>query len=254
MSEKIVKVTLVEEPEKGEEKATDLARLEKLASRLMEVEKLIDEFKAKLADAEEELKQFKSKSPLEKRFSELTGTPFRDLTSELEQKVKTLQEQLEGLQSERAKLRSEILAGLSKAIMPIETDGLVENVEEEVFFRFREGARYPAIVAFLKKELKFGVPPVYVTINPEGIKVVGLTERTLALKELVAAIENLHSKASNMLGPIAQPATARPTQTALQEAQEPTAVKTLTEKEEELIESNITGLFKKAKKRLATVT
>lgn len=240
MSEKI-KVTLVEEPEKGEEKAADMARLEKQASRLMEVEKLIEEFKAKLADAEEELKQFKSKSQLEKRFSELTGAPFRDLTPELEQKVKTLQEQLEGLQSEKAKLRNEILAGLSRVVMPVETDGLVENVEEEVFFRFREGARYPAIISFLKRELKFGIPPVYVTVNPEGIKVVGLTERTLALKELVAAIENLHSKASSMLSHAAQPAIAvqKPEETPMDKI----------EKEEEL-ESNIAGLFKKAKKRL----
>jgi len=241
MSEKIVKVTLVEEPEKRQEdKSINFAHLEQLTSRLMEVEKLLEEFKAKLSDAESELKEFKNKSPLEKRFSELTGNTFKDLTPELEQKVKTLQAEVENLTSERARLRNEILTGLSNVIMPVETDGLVETTEEETFFKFRDGARYPNITAFLKKEMKFGNPPIYVTINPEGIRVVGLTERTAAVKELVNAIESLRAKAADQI--------PKPQQTPIPQ---PTIESPPSEAE---MEENIASIFKKAKKRLAVPT
>jgi len=238
-----VKVTLIEETEKrGEDKSTNFAYLEQLTSRLMEVEKLLEEFKVKLSDAEAELREFKNKSPLEKRFSELTGNTFKDLTPELEQKVKTLQTEVENLTSERAKLRNEILTGLSNVIMPVETDGLVETTEEEIFFKFRDGARYPNITAFLKKEMKFGNPPVYVTINPEGIKVVGLTERAAAVKELVNAIENLRAKAADQI--------PKPQQAPVQ-LPPPESLQSETEMEEE---ENIANIFKKAKKRLAIST
>jgi soluble cytochrome b562 len=233
MDEKIVKVTLLEGSEEKvlesrEGGSAGFAHLERLSSRLVEVEKLLDEVKVKLLEAEAELKEFRERSQLERRFSELTGSSFKDLTPELEQKVKNLQAEVERLTSERAKLRNEILTGLSNVIVPVEMDGSVEAIEDGTFFKFRDGAKYPNITAFLKRELKFGNPPVYVTINSEGMKVVGLTDRTAAIKELVNAIENIRAKAASMI-----PKTQQTTQPETE------------------VEEDSSGIFKKAKKRLS---
>jgi len=236
MSEKIVKVTLIEEQEKQGSKAAEFSHLEQLASRLKETEKLLGELKAKLSEAEKELEEFKLKSSLEKRLSDLTGTPFKDLTPELEQKVKSLREQLENLSSEKTKLRNEVLKGLSNVHIPIEINGLTETTEEETFFKFRNGNRYPSITTFIKKELKFSNPPVYVTITPEGVRVVGLTERTVAIKELVKTIESLHARANNELKP----------QTT-QELSE----KLTPESQKEFSDTTMPSLLKKAKKHFA---
>ena len=198
MSEEVLKVTLVEEQHRAA--ATSLARLEQLAFNLREVEKLAEECKNKLSSTERELADFRQKSELERRFSELTGIPYEDKSTELEEKAKSLKEQLESLSSEKIKLRSEILSGLASVRLPIEADGCSEASGEEVSFKFRDGAKYPAIIAFLKKELKFGLPPVYVALTPEGIKVVGVNDKTSALKEVINTIENLRAKASKELG------------------------------------------------------
>lgn len=198
MSEKVLKVTLVEEEGKTSDSSFD--QLEQLAFRLMEVDKLIEESKVKLSDAEMDLADFKQRSELEKRFSELTGALYEDKTLELEANVKSLKGQLESLSSERVKLRNEILSGLVNVIAPIEANGCPLDSEEEILFKFRDGAKYPAITAFLKKELKFGVPPVYFTLVPEGLKVVGATDKTSAIKEAIKAIESLRAKAAGETG------------------------------------------------------
>ncbi|MGB9854349.1 MAG: hypothetical protein ACPLRY_06055 [Candidatus Bathyarchaeales archaeon] len=198
MSEEVLKVTLVEEQRKAT--ATSLGHLEQLAFNLMEVEKLIEECKGKLSDTERELADFRQKRELERRFSELTGVPYEDKSQELEEKVKSLKEQLEGLSAEKVKLRSEILSGLASATLPIEPVGCSEASGEEVSFKFRDGAKYPAITAFIKKELNFGLPPVYVALAPEGLKVVGINDKNAAIKEVIKIIESLRAKASGELG------------------------------------------------------
>lgn len=198
MSEEILKVTLVEEQHKTA--ATSLGHLEQLAFNFMEIEKLIEECKGKLSSTERELTDFKQKSELEKKFSELTGMPYVDKSAELEDKVKSLKEQLESLSSEKVKLRSEILSGLSSVTLPIEADGCSEASGEEISFKFRDGAKYPSITAFIKRELKFGLPPVYIAITPEGLKVVGMNDKNAAIKEVIKIIESLRAKASGELG------------------------------------------------------
>jgi len=39
-------------------------------------------------------------------------------------------------------------------------------------------------------------PPVYVTILPDGIKVVGMDDKLSAMKELINAVESLRAKAT----------------------------------------------------------
>ena len=198
MSEEILKVTLVEEQRKAT--AASLGHLEQLAFNLMEVEKLIEECKGKLSNTERELADFRQKRELERRFSELTGVPYEDKSPELEEKAKSLKEQLESLSSEKVKLRSEILSGLASVTLPIEAAGYSEASSEEVSFKFRDGAKYPAITAFIKKELNFGLPPVYVALTPEGLKVVGINDKAAAMKEVIKTIESLRAKASGELG------------------------------------------------------
>lgn len=194
----ILKVTMVEG--RNEADAASLGHLEQLAPRLMEVEKLIDDCRGKLSSAEKDLADFRERSELERRFSELAGLPYEDKSSELEERVKSLKGQLESLSSEKVKLRSEILSGLAGVILPVEADGCLEASGEGVYFKFREGAKYPAITSFIKSELGFGLPPVYVTMTPEGLKVVGVNDKASALKEVVKTVECLRAKASSELG------------------------------------------------------
>lgn len=198
MDDEVLKVTLIEEQRKPN--APSLDRLEQAAFKLMDIEKLLDECRNKLSITERELADFKQKSELERRFSELTGVPYEDKSLELEAEVKSLKTQLENLSSEKVKLRSEILSGLANVIMPIEANGCSENPQEEVYFKFRDAAKYPAITNFLKRELKFGVPPVYVALTPEGLKVVGVTDKTAALKEVIKAVEGLRARAAGEMG------------------------------------------------------
>ncbi len=189
----VLRVSLVEGQER---KAVELQTLEQHAARLLEVEKLIDECKVKLSQAEAELASYREKSELERRFSELSGIPYVDKSPELEEKVKTLKEQLENLSSERVKIRGEILSGLASVIVPVEADGSVDDSQECVSFNFRNGLKCPAITAFIKKELNFGLPPVYVLLTPEGLKVLGVKDKTSAVQELVKAVEALRAKAA----------------------------------------------------------
>ena len=123
----------------------------------MQVEKMIEECKGKLSDAEKAIAEFRLKSVLEKRFSDIAGLPYMDKSTELEEKAKTFKAQLDSLSAERLKLYGEILTGLSNVIMPLE-NGPSQVFEDEVFFKFRDGRKYPAIAAFIKRELKFGRP------------------------------------------------------------------------------------------------
>ena len=193
----VLKVTLVDEQER---KAVQLHQLEQLAARLVEVEKLAEDCRAKLSEAEAELKSYTQKSQLERRFSQLAGLPYVDKAPELEEKVKSLKTQLENLSSERVKIRSEILSSLSNVILPIEVDGRLEDSGDEVVFSFRDGVKCPAITAFIKKELKLGLPPVYVALTPEGLRVVGVNDKTSAIKEVIKAVEELRAKAVKAAG------------------------------------------------------
>jgi hypothetical protein len=116
-----------------------------------------------------------------------------------EEKVKSLKTQIESLSSERVKIRGEILSGLAGVIMPIEADGRREASGEEVSFKFRDGMKCPAVTAFIKKELNFGLPPVYVALTSEGLKVVGVDDKTNAVKEVIKAVEGLRVKAAGEL-------------------------------------------------------
>ncbi|MEM2103855.1 MAG: hypothetical protein QW717_03085 [Candidatus Bathyarchaeia archaeon] len=196
MSEgEVLKVTLVE----GQKQRTaELQQLEQFAAQLVDVEKLLDDCKVKLSDAERELADYRQKSELERRFSELVGIPYIDKSHELEENVKSLKEQLENLSSEKAKIRGEILSCLANVVMPLEIDGRGET-SDEIFFKFRDGLKFPAITAFIKKELKFGLPPVYVTLAPEGLKVVGVNDKISAVKEVIKAVEGLRVKAAGEL-------------------------------------------------------
>lgn len=188
----VLKVTLMETPE---QKAKDLQHLETVASRLLEVDQLIEECKIKLSNAQIELEEFKQKSEIERRFCELTGLPFTDKSKDLEEKVNSLKKQIESLNSERANAYKEMMKGLANIIIPVQGENPSQVSEDEVFFSFRNDGQYSAITSFIKKEMKFGLPPVYVTIQPEGIKVVGVNDKNSAIKELVKAIENLRAKA-----------------------------------------------------------
>jgi|GEM_PF-1016562 hypothetical protein len=192
----VLKVEIVEG---GERRTVELSKLEQLAAKLIEVEKLMEDCKVKLSEAEEQFTEHKRKSQLERRFNELVGIPYVDKSQELEEKVKSLKTQLESLSSERVKIRGEILSGLAGVIMPIEAEGRQEASGEEVSFKFRDGMKYPAITAFIKKELNFGLPPVHVALTPEGLKVVGVNDKTSAVKEVIKAIEGLRAKAGGEL-------------------------------------------------------
>jgi len=192
----VLKVEVVEGEEQG---AAELSQLEQLAARLVEVERLIEDCKVKLSEAEGQLAEHKRKSELEKRFSQLAGIPYVDKSQELEEKARSLKAQLESLSSERVKIGGEILSGLAGVIMPIEAEGRQEASGEEVSFKFRDGMKCPAITAFIKKELKFGLPPVYVALTPEGLKVVGVNDKTSAVKEVIKTVEELRAKAAGEL-------------------------------------------------------
>ncbi|MEM2546773.1 MAG: hypothetical protein QXM37_03990 [Candidatus Bathyarchaeia archaeon] len=193
----VLKVTLVEKPE--EEKAVDLQHLEAIASRILEIDQLLEECKIKLSNAQTELEEFRQKSEVERRFCELTGLPFNDKSKDLAEKVNSLKKQVESLTLERANAYREMLRGLANIVVPIQGDNPSQVSEDEIFFPFRNNGQYSAITNFIRRELKFGLPPVYVTIHPEGIKIVGLNDKASAVKELVKAIESLRARAKKEL-------------------------------------------------------
>ncbi|MCS7114775.1 MAG: hypothetical protein N0A00_05185 [Candidatus Bathyarchaeota archaeon] len=193
----ILKVTLVEKPE--QEKAVDLQHLETIAARILEVDQLLEECKIKLSNAQMELEEFRQKSEVERRFCELTGLPFNDRSKDLEEKVNSLRKQIESLTLERANAYKEMLKGLANIIIPVQGDSPSQVSEDEIFFAFRNNGQYSAITNFIRRELKFGLPPVYVTIQPEGIKIVGVNDKTSAVRELVKTIESLRARAKKEL-------------------------------------------------------
>lgn len=195
MDGEVLKVTLVED--KADLGKPDLPRLEKLATRLLELDHFISECRAEFNEAQTELEEFRRKSAVEKRLCELTGLPFVDRTGELEDKVNKLKERLESLCSERVNIYMEVLKGLAEVIVPIQGDEPSAITEDEVFFTFRDNKQFPAIIQFIRKELKFGIPPVYISLQPDGVRVVGLNDKVAALEELVKAIEELRKKARN---------------------------------------------------------
>lgn len=85
-------------------------------------------------------------------------------------------------------------------IVPVELDGRKEASGDEVIFSFREGVKCPAIISFIKRELKLGLPPVYVALTPEGLRVVGVNDEASAVKEVIKAVEELRSKAVKAAG------------------------------------------------------
>ncbi len=192
--DEVLKVTLVESKGGGPERP-DLQLLENLAVKLIDLDHQIEDCRVELEETQAELEEFKRKSAIEKRLCELTGLPFTDKSEELEKKVNKLKERLDSLSSERASIYRDILKGLAEVIVPIQGDEPSTVSEDEVFFAFRENKQFPAITRFIRKELKFGIPPVYVSIQPEGIRVVGVNDKVKALEELVNAIEGLRNKA-----------------------------------------------------------
>ncbi|MBC7130989.1 hypothetical protein H5T51_07225 [Candidatus Bathyarchaeota archaeon] len=236
MDKEVLKVTLVENKGGGSEK-TDLQRLENLAVKLIDLDHQIKDCRVELEETQAELEEFKRKSAIEKRFCELTGLPFTDKSGELENKVKKLKERLESLSTERTNIYKDILKGLTEVIVPIQGDEPSAVSEDEVFFTFRENKQFPAITQFIRKELKFGIPPVYVSIQPEGIRVVGVNDKVKALEELVNAIEELRKKAKQEAGSTdVQRTTIEPPNDELK-------------KEDELIPKNVLQSLKKFGKR-----
>jgi len=88
------KVEFLDEVAALERRAIDLQQLEQIAVKLMQVEKMIEECKGKLSDAEKAIAEFRLKSVLEKRFSDIAGLPYMDKSTELEEKAKTFKASL----------------------------------------------------------------------------------------------------------------------------------------------------------------
>jgi hypothetical protein len=178
----------LEKPAKSE-----FSQLEGLAVKLNEVEKSIRDYDSKLTEAEKGLAEHRLKSDVEKRFHELSGVSYEDNSVELEEQLKSLKAERETASAERDKLRREIFMGLSNIIMPLAMAS--KTSEDEVTFAYRQGVEHQAITLFIKRELNFGRPPVYVTLLPDGVKVIGINDELVAMQELVNAMETLKAKA-----------------------------------------------------------
>jgi len=183
----------------------DLSHVEQLATRLLEVEKVIKECESKVSEFERAIAECKQRSDIERHFHELAGLPYEDKSTKLEEQLKTLRSERDNAFSEKEKLRGEILTGLSAVSIPLERMKSTKSSEDEVVFPFRDGKQYPAIISFIKNELKLGCAPVYIAFSPEGLKVFGLNDELSAMKELVSSIENLKAKAKEKVGQARKP-------------------------------------------------
>ena len=114
--------------------------------------------------------------------------------------MKSLRSEHDNAFSEKEKLHCEILSGLSAVSIPLERMKSTKSSADEAVFPFRDGKQYPAIISFIRNELKLGYAPVYISFSPEGLKVFGLNDELSAMKELVSSIENLKAKAKEKVG------------------------------------------------------
>ncbi len=178
----------------------DLSHVEQLATRLLEVEKVIKDYETKVSEFEKTIAEYKQKSDVERHFHELAGLPYEDKTPRLEEELKNSKSERDNAFSEKEKLRGEILTGLSSVSIPLDKMKPLNQSEDEVVFPFRDGKQYPAIISFIRHELKFGCAPVYISFSPEGLRVFGLSDELSAMKELVTSIENLKTKAKEKVG------------------------------------------------------
>ncbi len=174
--------------------AFDLSYVEHLATRLEEVEIVIKECESRVSEFERTIAEYKQKREIEKHFHNLAGIPYEDKITELEKHFITLKSERNNAFSEKEKLRGKILAGLSLVSIPIGRVKLTKS-EDEIIFPFRDGKHYPAIMGFIRNELKYGCSPAYIAFFPEGLKVFGISDELSAMMEVVSAIGNLKSTA-----------------------------------------------------------
>ncbi len=178
----------------------ELEELEELAAKLEATEKSIEGYGSRLVEVEKELTEYRHKSDVEMHFHQLSGLPYEDRSTELEEQMKTLRGEYESALSQRDKLRGDIIRGLSEVLIPLEKESAAVS-QREVSFAFREGREHSAIISFIEKELDFGHPPVYVALFPSGVKVVGVSDEISAMQEVIKAIGSLRAKAKEQLKP-----------------------------------------------------
>lgn len=186
--------------DKQYESKLDLSHVEQLAGRLLDVEKVIKDCDAKASDLERAIAESRQKADIERHFHNLAGLPYEDKTPKLEEQLKTLKDERGNALSEKDKLRGEILTCLGTVSIPVDKMKSPKSSEDEIVFPFRDGKQYPAIISFIRHELKFGCAPIYIAFSPEGLRVFGLDDELSAMKELVGAIENLKTKAKEKSG------------------------------------------------------
>jgi len=183
----------------------ELSRIEELVIKLEALERDIQNYESRRAELEKTLEEYKRKSDVERRFHELAGIPYEDRSAELQEQLEKLRAEYENALLERDRLREEILKGISDIVIPMDRE-LTKASRYEITFPFRDGTEYPAIIRFIERELEFGQPPVYVTLTPSGVKVVGVEDEISAMQEVVKAIENLKERAKKKLELIPKPA------------------------------------------------
>ncbi|KPV65055.1 MAG: hypothetical protein AOA65_0558 [Candidatus Bathyarchaeota archaeon BA1] len=176
----------------------ELSELEDLAIKLGAVEKSIEGYESKRSELEKALEEYRRKRDVERHFHELAGLPYEDKSIELEEQLKKLRGEHEAALSERDRLREEILKGLSNVLIPLERESATIS-QREVIFPFRKGKENPTIINFIEKELGLGRPPVYVTLSPNNMKVVGVDDELSAMREVVKITEALKAKAKEQL-------------------------------------------------------
>lgn len=176
----------------------ELSEIEILVMKLEELNKNISGCEGKRAELEKALEEYKRKSDVERRFHELSGLPYEDKSAELQEQLKALNAEYENALSEREKLREEILKGINNILIPMKKESAKVS-QREVTFPYKDGKDYQAVISFIEKELDFGRPPVYVTFDPDGVKVVGVGDELSAMREVVDVIEELRAKAKEKL-------------------------------------------------------
>lgn len=176
----------------------ELSEVDVLVSRLDMVEKGIQGIESKRIELGKALEEYKRKMEVERRFYELSGLEYEDRSVEMEENLKTLRNEQDKSILEHDKLHEEILKGLSNLIIPMDKTS-AKLSQREVLLPFRDGKEYPAIVRFIEKELGIGQPPVYVTLTPNGVKVVGINDELSAMNEAVKTIDFLKAKAEEQL-------------------------------------------------------
>ncbi len=176
----------------------ELSEIEGLVAKLEELKKNIEGSEGKRGELEKTLEEYKRKSDVERRFHELSGLPYEDKSAGLQEQLKVLNAEHENALIEREKLREEILKGINNILIPMKKEA-AKISQREVTFPYKDGKEYQTVVSFIEKELDFGHPPIYVTFNPDGVKVVGVGDELSAMHEVVNVIEKLRTKAREKL-------------------------------------------------------